>query len=296
MTNQVLVGGGGGRDVSDMDVPDDYRCPITYQIMEDPVVALDGHSYERKAIEEWFNRCTRSPMTNQVLVATTVMPNHTLKKLISTFVETYAILQREKHDANAEMRRLKLKVDQYEEEIRDRHRKYADGKLVPLRDTIGRIIDLRKHAELTLSEREIARNVCVFFDLSFECDKDKFDFWFDSSALPDSINDYLISYTSGEHTSVCTGIDIDGHPTGRTTQRGSISIRKFLAADSFQIRLEQLTDDQQTNYWTGKFVLSIDSSRGASTSITVLPSYRGSLSRLLIDYIIPATINKYIFA
>ncbi len=120
-----------------MDIPDDYRCPITYQIMEDPVVALDGHSYERKAIEEWFNRCTRSPMTNQVLVATTVMPNHTLKKLISTFVETYAILQREKHDANAEMRRLKLKVDQYEEEIRDRHRKHADGKLVPLRDTIS---------------------------------------------------------------------------------------------------------------------------------------------------------------
>ena len=130
-------GGGGGRDVSDMDIPDDYRCPITYQIMEDPVVALDGHSYERKAIEEWFNRCTRSPMTNQVLVATTVMPNHTLKKLISTFVETYAILQREKHDANAEMRRLKLKVDQYEEEMRDRHRKHADGKLVPLRDTIS---------------------------------------------------------------------------------------------------------------------------------------------------------------
>lgn len=29
---------------------DNYICPITYGIMEDPVIATDGHSYEREAI------------------------------------------------------------------------------------------------------------------------------------------------------------------------------------------------------------------------------------------------------
>eukprot|EP00961_Rhodomonas_salina_P136616 1837967-Rhodomonas_salina.1 len=28
------------------------RCPITCELMEDPVLAMDGHSYERKAIED----------------------------------------------------------------------------------------------------------------------------------------------------------------------------------------------------------------------------------------------------
>ena len=33
---------------------DNLLCPITYEIMEDPVIAYDGHSYERKAIKEWY--------------------------------------------------------------------------------------------------------------------------------------------------------------------------------------------------------------------------------------------------
>ncbi|KOO28965.1 arm repeat-containing protein [Chrysochromulina tobinii] len=33
-------------------LPADFTCPITYDKMKDPVVASDGHSYERSAIEE----------------------------------------------------------------------------------------------------------------------------------------------------------------------------------------------------------------------------------------------------
>jgi hypothetical protein len=31
-------------------------CPITYQLMTDPVVADDGHTYQQHAIEEWINK------------------------------------------------------------------------------------------------------------------------------------------------------------------------------------------------------------------------------------------------
>lgn len=42
--------------------PGDYECPITHALMDDPVVAADGHSYERSAIEgtlinESMSRC-----------------------------------------------------------------------------------------------------------------------------------------------------------------------------------------------------------------------------------------------
>ena len=33
------------------------------EIMQEPVVAADGVSYERKAIEDWFTRSNCSPMT-----------------------------------------------------------------------------------------------------------------------------------------------------------------------------------------------------------------------------------------
>ena len=36
------------------DVPDEFLCPISQEIMQDPVICSDGSSYERKVIEKWF--------------------------------------------------------------------------------------------------------------------------------------------------------------------------------------------------------------------------------------------------
>ena len=36
-------------------VPPSFYCPITFEIMRDPVITVDGHSYERVAIEEWIS-------------------------------------------------------------------------------------------------------------------------------------------------------------------------------------------------------------------------------------------------
>jgi len=37
-------------------------CPITQQIIEDPAIAADGHTYERKAIEQWLKENKKSPV------------------------------------------------------------------------------------------------------------------------------------------------------------------------------------------------------------------------------------------
>lgn len=45
---------------------EDFICPITQEIIIDPVVCtLDGHAYERSAIEEWFKHNPRSPMNRE---------------------------------------------------------------------------------------------------------------------------------------------------------------------------------------------------------------------------------------
>ena len=38
--------------ISGIDTPIDFGCPIAHEMMVDPVVASDGHSYEREALME----------------------------------------------------------------------------------------------------------------------------------------------------------------------------------------------------------------------------------------------------
>ena len=40
--------------------PDAFLCPITYDLMKDPVVASDGHTYERDALTHWFTQACRA--------------------------------------------------------------------------------------------------------------------------------------------------------------------------------------------------------------------------------------------
>ncbi|XP_057686649.1 WD repeat, SAM and U-box domain-containing protein 1 isoform X1 [Corythoichthys intestinalis] len=65
-------------------VPDEFLCPITRELMREPVLAADGYSYEREAITMWINTKNRSsPMTNLPLLTTLLTPNHTLKMAIA---------------------------------------------------------------------------------------------------------------------------------------------------------------------------------------------------------------------
>ena len=68
--------------LSTIDHPDEHVCPITLQVMKDPVVASDGHSYERRAIRRVLNTPNkRSPLTREVL-REEVVPNHALRRRI----------------------------------------------------------------------------------------------------------------------------------------------------------------------------------------------------------------------
>ncbi len=69
------------------DFPNEYRCPITMEPMEDPVVCMDGNTYERSAIEEWLERSNKSPMTNVPLPSSMLVPNRVLKCLIREHAE-----------------------------------------------------------------------------------------------------------------------------------------------------------------------------------------------------------------
>ena len=62
--------------------PAEFICPITQDVMTDPVTTVDGQTYERSAIARWLARKNTSPLTGVVLESKTVIPNHSLRKLI----------------------------------------------------------------------------------------------------------------------------------------------------------------------------------------------------------------------
>ena len=62
--------------------PDDFVCPITTEVMSDPVMAADGHAYERSAIQRWLATKSTSPLTGGALEHPYLTPNHMLRRQI----------------------------------------------------------------------------------------------------------------------------------------------------------------------------------------------------------------------
>ena len=85
-------GGGSGAAVPSAasaaaEVPDDFICPITSEIMIDPVSTSDGFTYEREAITEWLRTKDTSPKTSATLENKALIPNHLVRGMIRDFNE-----------------------------------------------------------------------------------------------------------------------------------------------------------------------------------------------------------------
>ena len=70
-------------------MPNEWLCPITLSVMRDPVIAEDGHSYERSAIEQWFGTSNHSPKTGAPLRSTHLIPNHALRNTIEDYFRNH---------------------------------------------------------------------------------------------------------------------------------------------------------------------------------------------------------------
>jgi hypothetical protein len=64
-------------------VSDSFQCPLTMEVMRDPVMTTDGQTYERTEIERWFALGNRtSPLTAAELPSTLLFPNIALRNAI----------------------------------------------------------------------------------------------------------------------------------------------------------------------------------------------------------------------
>ncbi|KAJ4890091.1 E3 ubiquitin-protein ligase PUB22 [Raphanus sativus] len=71
----------------EIEIPSFFLCPISLDIMKDPVIVSTGITYDRDSIEKWLftgkkNSC---PVTKQVITETDLTPNHTVRRLIQSW-------------------------------------------------------------------------------------------------------------------------------------------------------------------------------------------------------------------
>ncbi|XP_059623716.1 U-box domain-containing protein 8 [Cornus florida] len=67
--------------------PDDFKCPISLEIMSDPVILSSGHTFDRSSIQRWLDAGHRTcPITKLPLSEhPSLIPNHALRSLISNY-------------------------------------------------------------------------------------------------------------------------------------------------------------------------------------------------------------------
>ncbi|KAJ1422909.1 Zinc finger, RING/FYVE/PHD-type [Sesbania bispinosa] len=74
---------------SPVPVPADFCCPLSLELMTDPVIVASGQTYERAFIKNWIDLgLTVCPKTHQTLAHTNLIPNYTVKALIANWCES----------------------------------------------------------------------------------------------------------------------------------------------------------------------------------------------------------------
>ncbi|KAK9051886.1 hypothetical protein SSX86_028514 [Deinandra increscens subsp. villosa] len=70
-------------------IPHEFLCPISLEIMTDPVIIATGQTYERENIHKWLNSNHRTcPKTGETLSHLALAPNFALRNLIIQWCET----------------------------------------------------------------------------------------------------------------------------------------------------------------------------------------------------------------
>ncbi|CAL9056188.1 unnamed protein product [Musa banksii] len=70
-------------DLAGVTIPHHFRCPISLELMRDPVTMCTGQTYDRASIESWMaTGNTTCPVTRAPLTDFTLIPNHNLRRLI----------------------------------------------------------------------------------------------------------------------------------------------------------------------------------------------------------------------
>jgi len=116
-----------------MSIPNEYLCPISMEIMLDPVIGNDGQTYERVAITEWLKTHFQSPITRERMIISDLKPNFALKSLIEQWRYDHKDIQ----VSDEQKEKLKQQKEQFQEEQKEK--KFS---VTGIKDDNGAVIEI----------------------------------------------------------------------------------------------------------------------------------------------------------
>ena len=73
----------------DENLMESYCCPISGEIMEDPVITPSGITYDKKSIEQWLQKKPIDPLSKKPLKKEELIPNRALKESIIEYKKSH---------------------------------------------------------------------------------------------------------------------------------------------------------------------------------------------------------------
>ena len=61
-------------------------CPISGEIMKNPVINSVGQTYDKENIQQWISRGNRTDPNTRQQITTTLIPNFSIKSLINSYI------------------------------------------------------------------------------------------------------------------------------------------------------------------------------------------------------------------
>ncbi|KAM7252903.1 hypothetical protein ACFE04_025521 [Oxalis oulophora] len=122
-------------------IPHEFLCPITLEIMIDPVIVATGVTFERDSIQKWIdtNHMT-CPKTRQALVHLSLAPNFALKNLIQQWCEKTNFKLPKKEN----LPKFEITSPEHKEEIITLVQRLSSNQLEVQRDSVKKIRLLSK--------------------------------------------------------------------------------------------------------------------------------------------------------
>ncbi|KAG6496857.1 U-box domain-containing protein 21-like [Zingiber officinale] len=128
----------------DLPVPAAFRCPISLDLMKDPVTLHTGITYDRHGIETWLDAGHRAcPVTNQPLLSDDLVPNHALRRMIQAWCVAHRSLGMERIPTP----RIPVAPAQASDLLADVTFAGRRGDRARLRESVGKIKALAKESE-----------------------------------------------------------------------------------------------------------------------------------------------------
>ena len=67
--------------------PEQYKCSICYELFKLPRTTIEGHTYCKECISEWFSRENTDPNTNKIIENKQIFPHHLFENNLNQFID-----------------------------------------------------------------------------------------------------------------------------------------------------------------------------------------------------------------